>query len=116
MERGSGRPPFFDGTNYPYWKIRKSVHLQNISSWVWEICEDTDYMVLAARIDQEQMDQHEANSKSRNAIFLTCRFLSLIEFLTSLRLERSARPLKGIMRGLPRSRLDSLRCESLCNH
>ena len=27
MERGSGKPPFFDGTNYPYWKIRMSVHL-----------------------------------------------------------------------------------------
>ena len=66
-------------------------------------------MVLAARIDQEQMDQHEANSKSRNAIFLTCRFLSLIEFLTLLRLERSGKPLKAIIRGLPRSRPDPLR-------
>jgi hypothetical protein len=25
MERGVGKPPFFDGTNYPYLKIRMSV-------------------------------------------------------------------------------------------
>ena len=43
-----------------------------------------------------------------NAIFLACCFLSLIEFLTSLRLERSARPLKGIMRGLSHLKESSL--------
>jgi hypothetical protein len=36
MERGSGKPPFFDGTNYPYWKIRMSAHLQGIDWLVWE--------------------------------------------------------------------------------
>jgi len=69
MERGSGKPPFFDGTNYPYWKIRMSAYLQSISSRVWEICEDEHYEVLAARVGQEQIDQHEANSKAHNAIF-----------------------------------------------
>ena len=77
MERGSGKLSFFDGTNYPYLKIRMSAYLQSIGSHVWEICEDADYVVLAARIGQEQIDQHEANSKARDAIF-SC--LSLSEF------------------------------------
>ena len=69
MERGLGKLPFFDGTNYPYWKIRMSAYLESISSRVWEICEDERYKVLAARVGQEQIDQHEANSKARNALF-----------------------------------------------
>ena len=89
MERGSGRPSFFDGTNYPYLKIRMSAYLQSIGSHVWEICEDADYVVLAARIGQEQIDQHEANSKARNAIF-SCLSLSKFEWLSHLaRLRRS---------------------------
>lgn len=77
MERSLSKLPFFDGMDYPYWKIHMFAHLWSIGSWVWEICEDPDYVVLAARIGQEQIDQHEANSKARNAIF-SC--LSLLEF------------------------------------
>ena len=69
MEHGSGKSLFIDGTNYPYWKIRMSAYLQSISSRVWEICEDERYKVLAARVGQEQIDQHEANSKACNALF-----------------------------------------------
>ena len=54
-----------------------SAYLQSIGSPVWEICEDADNVVLVARIGQEQIDQHEANGKARNAIFSR---LSLSEF------------------------------------
>jgi hypothetical protein len=46
MERDFGKPPFFDGTNYPYWKICMSAHLQGIDWQVWEIYEDATYIVL----------------------------------------------------------------------
>jgi hypothetical protein len=36
MERGSGKPPFFDGTNYPYSKIHMFTHFQGIDRLVWE--------------------------------------------------------------------------------
>ena len=97
-ERGSKNSPYFDGTNYPYWKIHISAYLQSISSRVWEICEDEHYEVLAARVIQEQIDQYEANSKARNAIFFAFRLLNLIVFLTQLRLRRSGKLLKNIMR------------------
>ena len=77
MECGSGKPPFFDGTNYPYWKIRMSAHLQGIDWKVWEICENANYVVLEARITQDEIDQHNANKKAHSVIFLS---LSLSEF------------------------------------
>jgi hypothetical protein len=77
MEHGSDKLPFFDGTNYLYWKIRMSAHLQGIDWRVWEICEDPNYEVLVARVGQEQIDQHNANSKAHSVIFSS---LSLSEF------------------------------------
>jgi hypothetical protein len=67
--RGLGKPPHFDGKNYPYWKIRMSAHLQGIDSRVWEICENADYVVLATRVDQAQIDQHKANNTARTILF-----------------------------------------------
>ncbi|XP_021320538.1 uncharacterized protein LOC110436975 [Sorghum bicolor] len=79
MERGSGKPPFFDGTNYPYWKIRMSAHLQGIDWLVWEICDDAAFVVLEprARTTQDQKDRHNANSRARSVLFSS---LSLSEF------------------------------------
>jgi hypothetical protein len=48
-----------------------------MGSRVWEIFLSLDYAVLAARVDQLQIDQHEANSKARNALF---SILSLLDF------------------------------------
>ena len=77
MERSSSKAPFFNGTNYLYWKVRMSAYLQSINSKVWEIFLAPDYVVSAARVDQFQIDQHEANNKARNALFGS---LSLPEF------------------------------------
>jgi hypothetical protein len=79
MERGSGKPPFFDGTNYPYWKIHVSAHLQGIDWLVREIYEDATYIVLEsrARVTQDQKDLHNANNRARVVLFSS---LSLQEF------------------------------------
>ena len=69
MERGSSKPPYFDGTNYAYWKIHMSAYLQSLDWRVWEICEDPNYEVLAARVGQEQIDKHNTNSRAHNALF-----------------------------------------------
>ena len=53
------------------------MHLQGIDWRVWEICEDPNYEELAARIGQEQISQHNANSKARSVQFSS---LSLSEF------------------------------------
>ena len=77
MERGVGKPPFFDGTNYPYWKIHMSAYLQSISYRVWEICLDPTFEVQGARIMPLKIEFHDSNNKARNALF-SC--LPLAEF------------------------------------
>ena len=54
-----------------------SVHLQGIDWKVWEICENANYIVIDARNTQDQIDQHNTNSKARGVLFLS---LSLSEF------------------------------------
>jgi len=106
MERGSAKPPYFDGTNYPYWKIRMCTYLQSIGSCIWEICENVHYEVLAARVGQEQVYQHEANCKARNALFLC---LSPTEFDRVSHRAMAQEIWKNIMRELLMLRPDSLR-------
>ena len=63
-----GKPPEFDGKNYPHWKIKMQAHLMGISSRVWDM-EDPNYEVLAARVGQEQVDQHNTNSRACSVLF-----------------------------------------------
>jgi hypothetical protein len=77
MEQGVGKPPFFDGTNYPYWKIHMSAYLQSIRYRVWEICLDANFDATSDQITPIQMEFHDSNNKARNTLF-SC--LSLGEF------------------------------------
>ena len=54
-----------------------STHLQGIDWGVWEIYEDPNNEVLAARVSQEQIDQHNANRKACSFLFSS---VSLSEF------------------------------------
>jgi hypothetical protein len=74
MERGVGKPPFFDGTNYPYWKIRTSAYLQSISYRVWQICLDAIFDATSDRITPIQMEFHDSNNKARNTLFSCLSF------------------------------------------
>ena len=63
-----GKAPFFDGTDYDYWKVRMRAYLLSLGSEVWEMCEDPDYKNLAVRVTELQVRRHEANSKAYNAL------------------------------------------------
>ena len=43
-----GKPPFFDGNNYDYWKTRMSAHLKAMSRKLWRIVND-GYIILDAK-------------------------------------------------------------------
>jgi hypothetical protein len=43
MERGSSKPQFFDGTNYPYRKILMSTFLQSIGYHISDIYLDAAF-------------------------------------------------------------------------
>jgi hypothetical protein len=69
MERGSGKPPFFNGTNYLYSKIRLSTLLQSIGYKVWEICLDVAFNATSERVTPIQVEFHDSNNKAHNALF-----------------------------------------------
>ena len=43
-----GKPPFFDGNNYDYWKTRMSTHLKAMSRKLWRVVND-GYVILDAK-------------------------------------------------------------------
>jgi hypothetical protein len=40
-----GKPPFFDGTSYDYWKGKMRIYLGSINNQVWEPTEN-DFVIL----------------------------------------------------------------------
>jgi hypothetical protein len=40
-----GKPPFFDGTCYDYWKIKMKMYLGSINDQVWDVTE-SDFVIL----------------------------------------------------------------------
>ena len=40
-----GKPPFFDGTCYDYWKRKVKIYLGSINDQVWDVTE-SDYVIL----------------------------------------------------------------------
>jgi hypothetical protein len=39
-----GKPPFFDGTSYDYWKRKMKMYLGSINDQVWDVTE-SDYVI-----------------------------------------------------------------------
>ncbi|KAH9744285.1 hypothetical protein KPL70_003639 [Citrus sinensis] len=75
------RPPYFDGNDYPYWKIRMRIYLQALDYEIWEIVNDGPFMPLTKNevgedIPKPSQDWNEfekrkasLNSKAMNALF-----------------------------------------------
>ena len=40
------RLPFFDGNDYPYWKIRMRIYLQTLDYEIWEVVCDGPFMPI----------------------------------------------------------------------
>ena len=64
-------PPFFDGNNYAFWKVRMSVFLCSIDDTVWDAIEVGWTRAEAAKStwDKAAPAAANANSKALNAIF-----------------------------------------------
>ncbi|KAH9688251.1 hypothetical protein KPL70_015081 [Citrus sinensis] len=75
------RPPYFDGNDYPYWKIRMRIYLQALDYEIWEIINDGPFMPLTKNEvgedipkpsrDWNEFEKRKAslNSKAMNALF-----------------------------------------------
>ena len=64
-------PPFFDGSNYAFWKVRMSAFLCSIDESVWDAVENGWTRPEAAKStwNKATLAAANANSKALNAIF-----------------------------------------------
>ena len=72
-------PPYFDGSNYTFWKVRMIAFLCSIDKGVWDAIEIGWIRPKAAKStwDKATLAVSNANSKALNAIFYC---VSLDEF------------------------------------
>ncbi|XP_077219750.1 uncharacterized protein LOC143853940 [Tasmannia lanceolata] len=73
------RPPYFNGSNYGYWKTRMSFFLQSLDYEMWELIEDGYIAPTSERSKWSAAQKKRAalNAKGVNTIFCA---LSLDEF------------------------------------
>ena len=64
-------PPYFDGSNYAFWKVQIRAFLCSIDEAVWDAVEISWIRLEAAKStsDKEALAASNANSKALNAIF-----------------------------------------------
>ena len=64
-------PPFFDGNNYTFWKVRMRAFLCSIDDTIWDVEEAGWTRPKAAKSpwDKVAIAAANANSKALNAIF-----------------------------------------------
>ena len=76
------RPPFFDRTDYAYWKARMITHLSSLGIRVWRVVQhgyepptvvDSETKLTREKLDSEwsilDNEKFEANSKALGAIY-----------------------------------------------
>ena len=64
-------PPYFDGSNYAFWKVRMSAFLCSIDESIWDAVDVGWTRLEAAKStwDKTALAVANANSKALNAIF-----------------------------------------------
>ena len=64
-------PPYFDGSNYAFWKVRMKAFLCSMDEAVWDVVEIgwTRLKATKSTWDKAALVASNANSKTLNAIF-----------------------------------------------
>jgi hypothetical protein len=64
-----GKPPFFDGNNYDYWKTRMSAHIKAMSRKLWRVGND-GYVILDSKNLTPLEEENEIlNDQGVNVLF-----------------------------------------------
>ena len=64
-----GKPPFFDGNNYDYWKVRMTAHLKAMSRKIWRVVND-GYVILDPKMLTPLDEENELlNDQAINVLF-----------------------------------------------
>ena len=79
----TSRPPYFDGSNYAYWKARMKIYLQSIDYNLWLIVAKGPYVPMknVDNVDtpklEEEYDENEMKKCSFNAKAINCLYCAL---------------------------------------
>ena len=80
-DQSTTRPPYFDGNDYPYWKIRMIIYLQALDYEIWKIIIDGPFMPTTKNEEGKEIPKPYSqwsglerkkmslNSKAMNALF-----------------------------------------------
>ena len=65
------RPPFFDGLNYNYWKVRMVIYLKSINFELWDIVinDYTIYNTSYKDWSEEEKKLAQLDAKELNILF-----------------------------------------------
>ena len=64
-----GKPPFFDGNNYDYWKTRMLAHLKAMSTKLWRIVNDWYVILDAKNLTLTDEENEVLNDQGVNVLF-----------------------------------------------
>ena len=64
-----GKPPFFDGTSYDYWKRKMKMYLGSINDQVWEVTENDYAIIDPTNLTNQDKSNKQCNTMALNAIY-----------------------------------------------
>ena len=64
-----GKPPFFDGNNYDYWKVRMTSYLKALSSKIWRIVNDRYVILDEKKLTPLDEENNLLNDQVVNVLF-----------------------------------------------
>ena len=62
------RPPFFNGSNLLFWKIRTKAYFQSLGAEVWAIVEEGYQYSTSIPTDAAERKKYEINAKAVNVL------------------------------------------------
>jgi hypothetical protein len=64
-----GKPPFFDGTSYDYWKRNMKMYLGSINDQVWEVMENNFVILDTNNLTNNDKANKQCNTMALNTIY-----------------------------------------------
>ncbi|XP_077228504.1 uncharacterized protein LOC143861459 [Tasmannia lanceolata] len=68
----SNRPPYFNGLNYEYWKIKMAFYLKSIDFEIWELVQDGYIEPTTDRKEWSPTDKRKATLDAKGVTLLFC--------------------------------------------
>jgi hypothetical protein len=75
--------PFFDGSNFDYWKTCMRIHLKVVDGIIWKVVDEGYVILNEANPTQADNDNHLSDAQAMNAIIYA---LCILEYHRAFKL------------------------------